>query len=103
MRVLVGRIDAGFHDLRGGEAAFAPFLDPADYGPSRALGRRLRAAGSNGIVYPSVRRAGGQCLGAFRPKAVGLPIQGRHLQYFWDGSRISRYFDYADDRWIALP
>ena len=55
------------------------------------------------MVYPSVRRAGGQCVGAFRPKAVGLPIQGRHLQYHWDGSRISRYFDYAEDRWIGLP
>jgi hypothetical protein len=37
-----------------------------------------------------------------RPKAVGLPIQGRHLQYFWDGNRISRYFDYAEERWITL-
>jgi hypothetical protein len=49
-----------------------------------------------------VRRAGGQCVGAFRPKAVGLPIQGRHLQYQWDGSRISRYFDYAEDRWVVM-
>ena len=71
--------------------------------PAVAFGRRLRAQGSNGIVYPSVRRAGGQCVGAFRPKAVGLPIQGRHLQYHWDGTRISRYFDYAEDRWVALP
>ena len=37
-----------------------------------------------------------------RPKAVGLPIQGRHLQYHWDGSRISRYFDYAEERWVPL-
>jgi RES domain len=102
MRVLVGRIDASFHDLRGGDPVWAPFLDPHDYTASRRLGRRLRAVGSNGVVYPSVRRAGGQCVGAFRPKAVGLPIQGRHLQYFWDGTRISRYFDYAEDRWVAI-
>jgi hypothetical protein len=102
MRALVGRLDASFHDLRGGAAAWAAFLDPDDYAASRALGHSLRAAGSNGIVYPSVRRSGGQCVGALRPKAVGLPIQGRHLQYFWDGHRISRYFDYADDRWGAL-
>jgi RES domain-containing protein len=102
MRVLSGRIDARFHDLRKAGERFAACLAPDDYGASRALGRALRAAGSNGIVYPSVRRAGGQCLGAFRPKAVGLPIQGRHLRYDWDGSRISRYFDYAEDRWVAL-
>jgi hypothetical protein len=101
MRVLVGRLDAAFHDLRG-DARWAAVLDPDDYTASRALGRRLRAAGSNGIVYPSVRRADGQCIGAFRPKAVGLPIQARHLQYYWDGRRISRYFDYAEDRWVAL-
>jgi RES domain-containing protein len=102
MRVLTGRIDAELHDLRGDEARFAPFLDPDDYTMSRALGRRLRAGGSHGVVYPSVRRAGGQCVGAFRPKAVGIPVQGRHLQYHWDGARISRYFDYALERWVAL-
>ena len=55
-----------------------------------------------GVGTEGVRRAGGQCVGAFRPKAVGRPIQARHLQYFWDGRRISRYFDYALDRWVAL-
>jgi RES domain-containing protein len=102
MRVLTGRIDARFHDLRGAGQGLAACLAPDDYAPSQALGRRLRAAGSNGIVYPSVRRAGGQCLGAFRPKAVGRPVQGRHLQYHWDGTRISRYFDYAEERWVVL-
>jgi RES domain len=102
VRVLSGRIDARFHDLRGDDPCWRPFLDPDDYAASRALGRRLRAAGSNGIVWPSVRRASGQCLGAFRPKAVGTPLQGRHLRYHWDGRRISRYFDYAEERWVAL-
>jgi hypothetical protein len=102
MRVLVGRLDAAFHDLRGAASVWAAVLDPDDYAAGQALGRRLRAAGSNGIVYPSVRRAGGQCLAALRPKAVGFPLQARHLQYHWDGRRISRYFDYALDRWVAL-
>jgi RES domain len=101
MRVLTGRIGALFHDIRGTGQRWAPLLDPDSYIASRDFGRELRAAGSNGIVYPSVRHTGGQCVGAFRPKAVGLPIQGRHLQYFWDGRRISRYFDYAEDRWLT--
>jgi hypothetical protein len=102
MRVLMGRLDANFHDLRSDLPRWTSALHPEDYTASRILGRRLRQSGSNGIVYPSVRRAGGQCVGAFRPKAVGLPIQARHLQYFWDGRRVSRYFDYAEERWIAI-
>jgi RES domain len=102
MRVLTGRIGMTFHDIRGGDRSWAPLLDPDSYVASRPFGRRLRAVASNGVVYPSVRRDVGQCVGAFRPRAVGLPIQGRHLQYHWDGSRISRYFDYAEERWIAL-
>ena len=101
VRVLAGRVDSRFHDLRG-DPQWRPYLDPDDYAASWKLGRRLRAQGSNGVVYPSVRRRGGQCLGAFRPKAVGIPAQGRHLQYYWDGQRISRYFDYGEERWVDL-
>jgi hypothetical protein len=102
MRVLTGRLDAGLHDLCAKPNSWAACLDPNDYTASRELGRRLRARGSNGVVYPSVRQPSGECIGAFRPRAVGLPAQGRHLQYHWDGRRISRYFDYAEERWIAL-
>jgi hypothetical protein len=102
MRVLTGAVDAAFHDLRG-DPRWAACLDPDDYTASRALGARLRAAGSNGLVWPSVRGAGGTCLGALRPKAVGLPRQERHLEYHWNGQRIDRYFDYALDRWLELP
>jgi hypothetical protein len=102
MRVLVGGVDSSLHDLRGDPARWQAQLDPDDYSAGRELGRRLRKAGSNGIVYPSVRRRTGQCLGAFRPKAVGLPVPGRHLRYHWDGERISRYFDYAEERWVSL-
>ncbi len=103
MRVLVGPVDAGFHDIRGDPGRWRAILHPEDYTASQELGRRLRAAGSNGVVYPSVRRHSGQWLGAFRPRAVGLPVQGRHLRYHWDGERISRYFDYAEERWVPLP
>jgi hypothetical protein len=103
MRALSGRIDARFHDLRGGNPRWRACLDPDDYSASRALGQSLRAAGSNGVVWPSVRRTGGRCLGAFRPKAVGIPVQDRHLRYHWDGRQISRYFDYAEERWVSLP
>jgi hypothetical protein len=49
-----------------------------------------------------VRRSGGECLGAFRPRAVGLPRQERHLKYRWNGERVDRYFDYSLDAWVEL-
>jgi RES domain len=100
LRVLVGSIDAPFHTLP--EPEQAAVLDPNSYVASQALAKRLRAAGSNGIVYASVRKAGGACVGAFRPKAVGLPRQERHLHYRWNGDRVDRYFDGPTSLWIAI-
>ncbi|MEZ5866175.1 MAG: RES family NAD+ phosphorylase [Geminicoccaceae bacterium] len=48
-------------------------LAPDDYTPGQALGRHLREAGSNGVVYPSVRHAGGTCP---VPSAQGRPAPG---------------------------
>ena len=103
MRVLVGRIDASLHDISAmpGETMTA-VLDPADYTAGQALAARLRAEDSDGVHYPSVRRPGGRCIGAFRPRVVGLPIQAGHLKYHWDGSRVRRYFDYARGEWSEL-
>jgi hypothetical protein len=102
-RVLVGTVAADFEDvaaLRGEEQR--AILSPDSYAESQAYARQLRAAGGNGVAYPSVRHAGGQCLGAFRPRAVGIPHQERHLKYRWNGERVDRYFDYARDAWIGL-
>src|SRR5690606_36951471 len=52
-REIVLNIEARLHDLRGEKAYKA--LDPDDYGECRRLGAELRASGSDGIVYPSVR------------------------------------------------
>ena len=87
MRELVGAVTARLHDLRG-QAAFAPCLAPEEYSQSQRLARNLRAAGSDGLVYPSVRDEGGECVAAFWPDVVALPVQGRHLAYHFDGQRI---------------
>lgn len=103
MRVLLGSVRREFHDLNDLPASErARVLDPHDYAASRALGVLRRAAGSDGILYPSVRGAGGACLAAFWPDVVGIPRQERHLQFEWDGARVSRYFDYATERWTDL-
>jgi hypothetical protein len=104
MRVLVGRIETRMHDvgtLPPPEQAL--LLDPDSYAASQRFGTRLREQGSNGIVYSSVRHPGSRCVGAFRPPAVAIPVQTRHLQYHYDGTRVVKYFDYESASWIALP
>ena len=101
MRVLVGPVDAALEDVASlppGERA--TILDPTSYAASQPYAARRREAGANGVVYPSVRHQGGTCIGVFRPRAVGLPTQERHLKYRWNGQRIDRIFDYAEDVWL---
>jgi hypothetical protein len=85
MRCYRTAIDSSFHDIRGGHAELHA---PDDYAPAQAFGRRLRDAGSNGIVYDSVRHRGGQCVAAFWPDRVGPCTQSRHYAYHWDGTAI---------------
>jgi hypothetical protein len=103
MRVLVGEVAEDFEDVATLAAdEQARILAPDDYAASRAFGRARREAGATGVAYPSVRRPVGACIGAFRPRAVGLPHQERHLKYRWNGERADRYFDYSSDTWIDL-
>jgi hypothetical protein len=103
MRVLVGNITATFEDASAlPEPQRSQVLDPDDYQAGREFGRALRDASAQGVVLQSVRRPDGACIGAFRPRAVGLPHQERHLKYRWNGERVGRYFDHQRDAWIAL-
>jgi hypothetical protein len=86
-------IAARLHDLRGGKEAYKPALTPDDYGYSQALGAQLHAKGSDGVVYPSIRDPGGECVGLFYPDGASNPVQGRHLDYHWDGTRVDLYRD----------
>ena len=77
-----------FADLRGitpPPACLDP--DPAvGYPLGNAYAERVRAAGWNGIVYPSVRDRGGTCLVALIPHAVQSVTQGDVLRLVWSGS-----------------
>lgn len=86
-------IAARLHDLRGLDPAFRSALDPDDYDASQLLGGALHAAGSEGVVYPSVRSPGGTCAGLFYPDGAANPVQGRHLDYHWNGARVDLYRD----------
>jgi hypothetical protein len=102
-RVLVGTVAEMFENVASlPPAQQAAILDPNSYAVSQPYANELRAAGANGVAYPSVRRSSGRCIGAFRPRAVGIPHQDRHLKYRWNGERVDRYFDFARDEWIGL-
>jgi len=88
VRQLVGSIDAELIDVRG--EGFETILDPdvASYAVSQAFAREQKAAGANGVVYPSQRRAEGECIAAFYPDVVSVARQADHFRYHWDGEKI---------------
>lgn len=94
MRSYASNIDADLHDLRGQQATAQEIYhpDPAHYGPAQAIGTALRASGSNGIAYDSVRDTGGECVAIFRPTVLSPVIQGPHFCYVWDGAAISSIY-----------
>ena len=63
------------------------------YSDSQALGAALRQSGSNGVLYRSVRCEGGECAGLFYPDLAANAVQGRHLDYHWDGAHVDLYRD----------
>jgi RES domain len=69
---------ADFHDIRA-DAGHAGALDPLSYAVSQRLAADLLAAGSAGVIYPSVRKAKGTCLACFRPALVTNVRKGESL------------------------
>ena len=93
LRVITASVNAELHDLRDLGKRGAALLDPNQYATPQALGRQLRAAGSWGVLFPSVRHAGGFCIGVFRPKALRNARSGAHLALHWDGERITHWYE----------
>ena len=84
-QALLSDFSAQFHDICG-QPEYAACLDPDSYVASQRLARSLLAEGSTGIIYPSVRRAGGTNLACFRPALVGNVRKGPAYRLTWRGS-----------------
>jgi hypothetical protein len=97
-RAYVGKVLQPLDDLRG--RAHATLRDPdlATYPSCQAFAAGRRIAGSWGLNYLSARRECGECVAAFRTRAVSLPVQGKHFRYRWDGTRIDRVITVSDVR-----
>jgi hypothetical protein len=93
MRLYHVAIDARLHDLRPAGSVPPAVYDADDYAAAQALGRRLRAAGSAGVAYRSVRHGRGQCVGLFRPQGASRCLHAAYLLYVWDGERFSDVYE----------
>jgi hypothetical protein len=86
MRDLQTRLDVRLHDVRGRRrAARRDLYDPDSYVRSQPFGEALRAAGSNGLAFDSVRRDGGQNIVIFRPRLLPPIYEGDRYEYRWTG------------------
>jgi hypothetical protein len=79
---------ATFHDIRKG-AKYFEYLSPDSYLASQQLGEALLEAGSAGVVYPSVRRRGGTCIGCFRPVLVTNVRRGEIYRCVVEGGAVT--------------
>lgn len=87
-REIILSVEADLHDLRSEKPAFMSELDPDSYASSQIFAAHLKRSGSDGIACPSVRYPDGNCAALFYPDCASNPLQGRHLDYHWDGKRV---------------
>lgn len=86
LREYLATFSGPFHDVRDEERRdFRVLHDPDSYGKSQLFAHDLFAAGSNGLLYRSVRKPGGVCLACFRPKLVTEVRVGGHFEYRFTG------------------
>ena len=87
MRLYLADFDAEFHDVRPDVPANRRYHHKTSYSAPQALALKLHEGGSNGVIYRSVRRPGGECLACFRPALVENVRPDAHFEYRWEGKR----------------
>jgi len=92
MRTYLADLDGALHDIRG-RADLADVYDRDSYAAGQALAHALKAVNSWGIAFDSVRQAGGECVGVFRPRVLSNCVQGPHFTYVWDGAQITTVYE----------
>jgi hypothetical protein len=82
-------------DLREASRIDPRIVDPDNYGYAQGIGRTLRGEGALGILYPSVRHSGGQCLAALKTSLLKNCVHAAYLEYNWNGREIDAVFEVA--------
>ena len=91
MRVYIGEVVKPMHDIR--DEKYQALLNPDNWQVSQTFGQQMKTDNAWGIVYPSVRNPGGECIAALRPPAISIPRQGAHLSYVWNGQIITKVYE----------
>ncbi len=95
-RALGVHLHGTVHDLRGCPRARAPWAaihDPHSYAASQAFAASLRAAGSAGVLWLSLRREGGACAAVFDPNILRACRHDTYLTFRWNGRDIHQVFE----------
>ncbi len=79
-RTYQAQLDGRFADIRGERESRPEVYDPLSYACSQVFGEAIRAEGGGGIVWDSLRHAGGICAVSFRPRAVLDIVQTDHVE-----------------------
>lgn len=88
--VYLADLRADLQDLRGRQAEHPDIYHTSDYTAGQRLGAELRAAGSHGLLYDSLRDVAGTNAAVFRPPLLSNCRRERQLGYHWDGTRIAQ-------------
>lgn len=84
---LLADVIGDFPDLHDAPAHPALHPDPAiGYAAGQTFAADMRRAGHRGLVYPSVRRAGGRCFVAFDPGIIQNVRPGASWTLTWTGT-----------------
>jgi hypothetical protein len=101
LRLITAGLRAELHDARALRDTDPAIYHPVHYSAPQALGRALRASGSAGLLYHSVRRAGGLCAAVFDPRALQPATATRHLALHWNGQRITHWYEKQEPQALA--
>jgi hypothetical protein len=94
MRAYVGKPMKPLLDIRG--PRYEELHNPDSYAASQSFAQPRQERGEWGLVYRSVRHEGGECIAAFKPQAVSIPVAGAALAYVWDGKKISKVYEKSE-------
>lgn len=93
VRVYKGTVQKPLIDLRAQQYSHLMQPDSEQYHDAQLFAATLRAEQRNGLLYPSARNLGGECIAAFKPTTVSLPVQSKWLVYHWNGQHINKVFE----------
>lgn len=89
MRLYRVQINGEVVELNSYAKKHPDILSPTSYAASQTIGKTIREQGANGIIYPSVRYPGGNCVAAFKTTILSECIHANYLEYHWNGAEIN--------------